>query len=180
MLVLKGNTLLSPTSALSNMLPRHKSMTFQGSHQKWHRPAAIRTKISWWKPHWQLDNSTFTLWKIWTFVFPPVFYNCRQGAKRKVTWKGQKQSVPRSRCWICLNDTGMDVSRKKNIYKTRKIWDEWGIREPKVWTLEKPPSESISIPSLVLLGTMSGCSGRSKRSNKERNHEHMQPHQQII
>lgn len=46
----------------------------------------------------QLDNST--LWKIWTFVFPPVFYNCRQGAKRKVTWKGQKQSVPRSRCWI--------------------------------------------------------------------------------
>ena len=72
------------------------------------------------------------------------------------------------------NDTGVDGSRKKNIYKTRKIWDEWGIRdirEPKVWTLtlEKPPSESISIPSLVLLGTMSGCSRRSKHSNKEKN-----------
>ena len=88
MLVPKGNTLLSPTSALSNMLPRHRSMTFQGSHQKWHRPAAIRTKISWWKPTtWQLH---LHLVEDLDLRFPTRFLQLPPRCKEKGDLKGTK------------------------------------------------------------------------------------------
>lgn len=60
---------------------------------------SIFMKSSWWKPtdvaakptdeNPQLDNSTFTLWKIWTFVFPPVFYHGPR-CKEKGDLKGTK------------------------------------------------------------------------------------------
>lgn len=91
MSVPKKNTLLSPTSAFNNMLPRHKSMTFQGSHQKWHRPAAIRTKISWWKPTtWQLH---LHLMEDLDLRFPTRFLQLPPRCKEKGDLKGTKSKV---------------------------------------------------------------------------------------